>query len=122
MQRRIRDLAPGGGYVLASVHNIQEDVPPENILAMVDEALEYRSDHSGGRPIAVNDLTFAYAEELSGREYIIATYYLETDSECGYCRQGGLLCRRAERGHLGAGAGHHPRDAGAAHGPHRGHL
>jgi hypothetical protein len=26
--------------VLASVHNIQEDVPPENILAMVDAALE----------------------------------------------------------------------------------
>jgi uroporphyrinogen decarboxylase len=34
--RRIRDLAVGGGYVLAAVHNIQEDVPPENILAMVD--------------------------------------------------------------------------------------
>jgi uroporphyrinogen decarboxylase len=40
VRRRIRDLAPGGGYVLASVHNIQEDVPPENILAMVDEAME----------------------------------------------------------------------------------
>jgi uroporphyrinogen decarboxylase len=46
VQRRIRDLAPGGGYVLASVHNIQEDVPPENILAMVDEAWE--SGVSGG--------------------------------------------------------------------------
>jgi uroporphyrinogen decarboxylase len=40
VQQRIRDLAPGGGYVLASVHNIQEDVPPENILAMADAALE----------------------------------------------------------------------------------
>jgi uroporphyrinogen decarboxylase len=29
-------LAPGGGYMLASVHTILEDVPPENILAMVD--------------------------------------------------------------------------------------
>jgi uroporphyrinogen decarboxylase len=38
--QRIRDLSPGGGLVLASVHNIQEDVPPENILAMVDAALE----------------------------------------------------------------------------------
>jgi 2,3-diketo-5-methylthiopentyl-1-phosphate enolase len=28
----------------------------------------------------VNDLTFAYAEELYGREYVTATYYLETDS------------------------------------------
>lgn len=40
VQRRIRDLAAGGGYVLASVHNIQEDVPPENIVAMVDAARE----------------------------------------------------------------------------------
>jgi uroporphyrinogen decarboxylase len=41
VRRRIRDLAPGGGYVLASVHNIQPDVPPENILAMADEARTY---------------------------------------------------------------------------------
>ena len=39
VQRRIADLAAGGGYVLAPVHNIQEDVPPENILAMVDAAV-----------------------------------------------------------------------------------
>ena len=36
--RRIRDLAPGGGYILSSVHCIQPDVPPENVLAMFDEA------------------------------------------------------------------------------------
>jgi uroporphyrinogen decarboxylase len=41
VRRRIQDLAAGGGYVLASVHNIQEDVPPENILAMADAALEF---------------------------------------------------------------------------------
>ena len=34
VRRRIRDLGPGGGYVVASVHNIQPDVPPENVLAM----------------------------------------------------------------------------------------
>lgn len=39
VRRRIDDLAPGGGYVLNSVHNIQADVPPENVLAMV-EALD----------------------------------------------------------------------------------
>lgn len=38
--RRIRDLAPGGGYVLAAVHNIQVDVPPENVVAMFDTARE----------------------------------------------------------------------------------
>jgi uroporphyrinogen decarboxylase len=40
VQRRIEDMASDGGYVLASVHNIQEDVPPENILAMADAAFE----------------------------------------------------------------------------------
>ncbi len=36
---RIRVLAPGGGYVLCAVHNIQREVPPENVHAMYDEAL-----------------------------------------------------------------------------------
>lgn len=40
VQRRIRDLAPGGGYVLCSVHNIQPEVPPENVVAMFDSAHE----------------------------------------------------------------------------------
>jgi uroporphyrinogen decarboxylase len=34
VKRRIDDLAPGGGFVFAAVHNIQPDVPPENIRAM----------------------------------------------------------------------------------------
>ncbi len=38
VRRRIRDLAPGGGYILASVHCIQPDVPLENVIAMLDEA------------------------------------------------------------------------------------
>jgi len=38
VKRRIMDLAPGGGYVLNSVHNIQADVPPENIVAMFKAA------------------------------------------------------------------------------------
>ena len=37
VRQRIRDLAPGGGYVAASVHCIQPDVPPENIVAMCQE-------------------------------------------------------------------------------------
>lgn len=36
--RRMFDImGPGGGWVLAAVHNIQPDVPPENVLAMFDE-------------------------------------------------------------------------------------
>jgi uroporphyrinogen decarboxylase len=38
VRRRIGDLGPGGGYILASVHCIQPDVPVENIIAMLDEA------------------------------------------------------------------------------------
>ncbi len=41
VRRRIDDLAPGGGFVLAAVHNIQPEVPPENVCAMLEEALEY---------------------------------------------------------------------------------
>ncbi|HWR54388.1 MAG TPA: uroporphyrinogen decarboxylase family protein [Bryobacteraceae bacterium] len=41
--RRIFDiLGPGGGYVVASVHNIQPDVPPENVVAMFEAARECR--------------------------------------------------------------------------------
>lgn len=41
VRRRIDDLAPGGGFVFAAVHNIQAFVPPENIVAAFDTALEY---------------------------------------------------------------------------------
>jgi len=43
VRRRIDELAPGGGYVLCAVHNIQPDVPPENIVAMYEEAIRYGS-------------------------------------------------------------------------------
>jgi uroporphyrinogen decarboxylase len=41
VKRRIDDLAPGGGFVFAAIHNIQAFVPPENIIAAFDTALEY---------------------------------------------------------------------------------
>ncbi|MCL5962363.1 MAG: uroporphyrinogen-III decarboxylase [Chloroflexi bacterium] len=40
-RKRIADLAPGGGFVFAAVHNIQADVPPANIVALFDTALEF---------------------------------------------------------------------------------
>ncbi len=39
--RKIRALAPGGGYVMSGGHNIQADVCAENILALFDTAHEY---------------------------------------------------------------------------------
>jgi uroporphyrinogen decarboxylase len=41
VRRVIGELAPGGGYLLASVHTIMTDVPAANILAMVDAAEAY---------------------------------------------------------------------------------
>jgi uroporphyrinogen decarboxylase len=41
VKRRIDDLAPGGGFVFAAVHNIQAFVPPANVVAAFDTALEY---------------------------------------------------------------------------------
>jgi uroporphyrinogen decarboxylase len=41
VKRRIEDLAPSGGFVFATVHNIQADVPPENILAMWEAVQEF---------------------------------------------------------------------------------
>ena len=41
VRRVIHDLAPGGGFVLSSVHNLQPDIPPENIMAMFEAASQY---------------------------------------------------------------------------------
>jgi uroporphyrinogen decarboxylase len=41
VKRIIDILAPGGGFVFAPVHNIQDDVPPENFWAMWDTLQEY---------------------------------------------------------------------------------
>ena len=41
VRRRLEVLAPGGGYVWNPIHNIMADVPPENIVAMLDAAYEF---------------------------------------------------------------------------------
>jgi uroporphyrinogen decarboxylase len=51
VKRCIQDLAPGGGYVLAAVHNIQPDVPPENIVAMFEAAREFGDYSTIGKAI-----------------------------------------------------------------------
>ena len=42
VQRHVEVFAPGGGYVFTSVHNVQANVPPENVIAMYDTALAYQ--------------------------------------------------------------------------------
>jgi uroporphyrinogen decarboxylase len=41
VRQRIKDLAPGGGYILAPAHNVQSDVPPRNLVAMRDAVEEF---------------------------------------------------------------------------------
>ncbi len=36
VRRRVEVLAPGGGFVFQQIHNIMADVPPENVVAMLD--------------------------------------------------------------------------------------
>jgi len=48
VKERIGIFSPGGGYVFNQVHNIQPNVPPENVLAMFDAAYEFgRYDDAG---------------------------------------------------------------------------
>lgn len=44
VQRHIQQFAPGGGYVFGTIHNVQDDVPAENFMAMweaFDKLREY---------------------------------------------------------------------------------
>ena len=42
VKTRIDDLSPSGGYVLASVHTINAEVPAANVAAMLETARNYR--------------------------------------------------------------------------------
>jgi uroporphyrinogen decarboxylase len=46
--KRIKQMGPGGGYVLAAVHNIQPDVPPANIVELYHAGREF-----GEYPLAI---------------------------------------------------------------------
>jgi uroporphyrinogen decarboxylase len=44
VKRRLDVLAPGGGFVFNTVHNILPDVPPANIVAMYEALAEYNGE------------------------------------------------------------------------------
>jgi uroporphyrinogen decarboxylase len=50
-RRRIDDLAPGGGFVFAPVHNIQSNVPPENVVAMWETLRDHGTYLTRGEPM-----------------------------------------------------------------------
>ena len=41
VRERLAIFKPGGGYVFNQVHNIQTNVPAENVIAMLDAAYEF---------------------------------------------------------------------------------
>ncbi|HSB89490.1 MAG TPA: uroporphyrinogen decarboxylase family protein [Anaerolineales bacterium] len=41
VRAKIGALAPAGGYILNPTHNVQPDVPVENLLTMIEAGLEY---------------------------------------------------------------------------------
>ncbi len=41
VRRNLDALAPGGGYVFNTIHNIQSEVPPENVMAMWETLREH---------------------------------------------------------------------------------
>jgi len=41
VREKIQALAPGGGYMLNPTHNVQPDVPVENLLAMIEAGLDF---------------------------------------------------------------------------------
>lgn len=41
VRKRLEDLMPGGGFIFNTVHNIQGNVPPENIMAMWETLQEF---------------------------------------------------------------------------------
>jgi len=43
VRRRIEIFGKGGGFVFNQIHNILADVPPENVIAMLEAAYEYGS-------------------------------------------------------------------------------
>ncbi len=42
VRRNVEILAPGGGFVFNTIHNILPDVPPQNVVAMFEALDEYR--------------------------------------------------------------------------------
>ena len=41
VKRRVLDFKPGGGFVFASIHNLQGDAPAENTIAFFETCLKY---------------------------------------------------------------------------------
>jgi uroporphyrinogen decarboxylase len=41
VKKKLEALMPGGGYIMSGGHNFLADVPPQNLLAIIDTTLKY---------------------------------------------------------------------------------
>ncbi len=62
VRRRVEALAPGGGWIWASIHNMLSNVRPENILAAVDAAHDFGEYPIACRHSSAQDVQQAYAD------------------------------------------------------------
>jgi uroporphyrinogen decarboxylase len=60
VRRRIDDFGAGGGFIAATVHNIQANVPPENIMAMWETLREFGAYGAGG--VGQRPADYVYAQ------------------------------------------------------------
>jgi uroporphyrinogen decarboxylase len=50
VRRQVLELAPGGGYLFATIHNIPPEAPPENVVACFRAAAEFGKYQFLGKP------------------------------------------------------------------------
>jgi 5-methyltetrahydrofolate--homocysteine methyltransferase len=62
VRRRIDDFGAGGGFIAATVHNVQANVPPQNVMAMWETLQEYGNYGPGGVGQRPGD--YVYSEPL----------------------------------------------------------
>ena len=59
VRRRIDDFGAGGGFIAATVHNVQANVPPQNVMAMWETLQEYGDYGTGGVGQRPDDYVFS---------------------------------------------------------------
>jgi uroporphyrinogen decarboxylase len=50
VRSQVSELAPGGGYLFATIHNIPPEAPPENVVACFRAAAEFGKNPIVQRP------------------------------------------------------------------------
>jgi uroporphyrinogen decarboxylase len=63
VRRRIDDFGTGGGFIAATVHNIQANVPPENVMAMWETLQKFGAYGSGGVGQRADDYIYSVPSE-----------------------------------------------------------